>query len=150
MRQSVTRSRKAGFTASLHKLGELSEDELGSSSACRSAWRGDEPERGFSMAIDWLRGDHLGESAVVLARDGDGEVRGFLHFVPCYGRSAMSLGLMRRERDSVNGLMEFLIVSAIELLREQRDGGAVAQLRGLRPPASQPGGIASKSCSAGW
>jgi lysyl-tRNA synthetase class 2 len=31
----------------------------------------------------------------------------------------MSLGLMRRERDSVNGLMEFLIVSSIELLGER-------------------------------
>ncbi len=119
VRQSVTRSRKAGFTAVLHKLGDLTEDELGELEGVSQRWRGDEPERGFSMAIDSLRGDHLGESAVVLARDGDGHVRGFLHFVPCYGRSAMSLGLMRRERDSVNGLMEFLIVSSIELLREQ-------------------------------
>jgi lysyl-tRNA synthetase class 2 len=31
----------------------------------------------------------------------------------------MSLGLMRRDRDSVNGLMEYLVVSGIELLRER-------------------------------
>ena len=61
----------------------------------------------------------------------------------------MSLGLMRRERDSVNGLMEFLIVSSIELLRERGRGGAVAQLRGLRAPAAQPGGSRRASCSAG-
>jgi lysyl-tRNA synthetase class 2 len=56
---------------------------------------------------------------VVVARDAEGQARAFLQFVPCFGRPAMSLGLMRRERDSVNGLMEFLIVSSIELLRER-------------------------------
>jgi lysyl-tRNA synthetase class 2 len=119
VRQSVTRSRKAGLTASVHRLGDLSEAQLSALEAVSKRWRGDEPERGFSMAVDSLRGEHLAESVVVVARDGEDRPRGFLHFVPCYGRPAMSLGLMRRERDSVNGLMEFLIVSSIELLRER-------------------------------
>ncbi len=119
VRQSVTRSRKAGLTATVRELRELSEAELSELEAVSERWRGNAPERGFSMAIDTLRGDHLGESVVVVARAPDGEACGFLHFVPCYGRAAMSLGLMRRERDSVNGLMEFLIVSSIELLGER-------------------------------
>jgi lysyl-tRNA synthetase class 2 len=55
---------------------------------------------------------------VVVARDADGVARGFLHFVPTYGRAAMSLSLMRRERDTPNGLTEFMVVGAIELLRD--------------------------------
>ena len=44
------------------------------------------PERGFSMAMDSIRGDCEHDTLFVLARDGDGAVRGVLHFVPCYGR----------------------------------------------------------------
>ncbi len=42
-----------------------------------------------------------------------------LHFVPCYGRPAMSLSFMRRDPGTPNGLTEFLVVQAIELLRER-------------------------------
>ncbi|MGN6257349.1 MAG: phosphatidylglycerol lysyltransferase domain-containing protein [Solirubrobacterales bacterium] len=119
LRQAVNRVRKAGFTVSLRTMGELSEAELRELEEVSELWRGEEPERGFSMAIDSLRGDHLAESQVVVARDAEGVVRGFLHFAPCYGRPAVSLGLMRRDRDSLNGLTEYLVVSAIEMLRER-------------------------------
>jgi lysyl-tRNA synthetase class 2 len=119
VRQAVTRVRKAGYTVALQPMGELSEPELRELEEVSERWRGEEPERGFSMAIDSLRGDHLDESLVVTARDAEGAMRGFLHFAPCYGRPAVSLGLMRRDRDTVNGLTEYLVVSAIEMLREQ-------------------------------
>jgi lysyl-tRNA synthetase class 2 len=41
------------------------------------------------------------------------------HFVPCYGRSAMSLSFMRRDPDTPNGLTEFMVVSAAQLLRDR-------------------------------
>ena len=119
VRQAVNRVRKAGYTVALQPMGELSEAELRELEAVSDRWRGDEPERGFSMAIDSLRGEHLDESLVLIARDAEGEARGFLHFAPCYGRPAVSLGLMRRDRDTVNGLIEYLVVSAIEMLRER-------------------------------
>jgi lysyl-tRNA synthetase class 2 len=119
LRQAVNRVRKAGYTVALRSMGELSEPELRELEEVSDRWRGDEPERGFSMAIDCLRGDHLDESLVVVARDPEGEVRGFLHFAPCYGRPVVSLGLMRRDRETVNGLTEYLVVSAIEMLRER-------------------------------
>ncbi len=71
------------------------------------------PERGFSMAMDSLHGDHGEDTLVVLARDEQGAVRGVLHFVPCYGRSAMSLSFMRRDPSTPNGLTEFMVVSAV-------------------------------------
>jgi lysyl-tRNA synthetase class 2 len=73
------------------------------------------------MAMDTLRGDHLEDSLVLVARDGEGEgaVRGFLHFVPVYGRAAVSLSFMRRDLDTPNGLTEFMVARAMELLRER-------------------------------
>ena len=119
VRQAVNRARKAGFNAAVSRLADLSDDELGELEELSARWRGNEPERGFSMAIDSLRGEHPAESLVVVARDADGAARGFLHFAPCFGRPAMSLGLMRRDRDSVNGLTEYLVVSSIEMLRDR-------------------------------
>jgi lysyl-tRNA synthetase class 2 len=69
--------------------------------------------------MDSLRPRRDCESVVLVARDEEGRIRGFLHFVPSYGRAAMSLSLMRRDRETPNGLTEFLVVKAIELLRER-------------------------------
>jgi lysyl-tRNA synthetase class 2 len=119
VRQSVNRAAKAGFEASLHPLGDLSEPELRKLELISEAWRDGQPERGFSMAMDTMRGEHQADALVLVTRDGGGEVRGFLHFVPAFGRPAMSLSFMRREHDTPNGLTEFMVVRAIELLRER-------------------------------
>jgi lysyl-tRNA synthetase class 2 len=86
--------------------------------AVSEAWRQGEPERGFSMALDSLRGAHSNDSVVVIARDSEGDTRGFLHFVPVYNREALSLSFMRRDKDTPNGLTEYLVVKSIELLRD--------------------------------
>jgi lysyl-tRNA synthetase, class II len=118
VRQSVSRLHKAGFTATLHDLSQLDESALSELEDVASAWRNGTPERGFSMALDTLRSDAR-DTVVVIGRDASGRLRGFLQFVPSYGRAAMSLSTMRRERDTPNGLTEFLIVRAIELTRER-------------------------------
>jgi lysyl-tRNA synthetase class 2 len=71
------------------------------------------------MAMESLQGQHDHETLVVIARDAEGAVRGVLHFVPCYGRPAVSLSFMRRDPETPNGLTEFLVVRAIELLRDR-------------------------------
>jgi lysyl-tRNA synthetase class 2 len=77
------------------------------------------PERGFSMAMDSIRGSCERDTLFVLARDEAGAVRGVLHFVPCYGRPAVSLSFMRRDPDTPNGLTEFMVTQAVEMLRER-------------------------------
>jgi lysyl-tRNA synthetase class 2 len=69
------------------------------------------------MAMDSLRNPVGQDTLVVYAVDGDGTIRGFLHFVPTYGRDAVSLSYMRRQRETPNGLTEFLIAEGIEHLR---------------------------------
>jgi lysyl-tRNA synthetase, class II len=117
VRQSVSRLRKAGYHAALAELGSLDEATLHRLEQIASDWRRGAPERGFTMAMDSLRNPHGERTLVVLAADEAGTIRGFLHFVPTYGRDAVSLSFMRRDRDTPNGLTEFLIVEAIEHLR---------------------------------
>jgi lysyl-tRNA synthetase, class II len=119
VRQSVTRLSKAGFAAELWELSALDPGTLSQVEAVLERGRQGAPERGFSMAMDSLRGEHDHDTLVVLARDVEGRVRGVLHFVPCYGRPAVSLSFMRRDPSTPNGLTEFLVVRAIELLRER-------------------------------
>jgi lysyl-tRNA synthetase class 2 len=42
-----------------------------------------------------------------------------MQFVPAYGRAAVSLSFMRRQRDTPNGLTEFLVARTIEKLRSR-------------------------------
>ncbi|HEX3975958.1 MAG TPA: phosphatidylglycerol lysyltransferase domain-containing protein [Solirubrobacteraceae bacterium] len=119
VRQSVSRLRKAGFAAELHRVSELAPAVAAEVEAVLERGREGAPERGFSMAMDSLHGDHGEDTLVVLARDEHRAVRGVLHFVPCYGRPAMSLSFMRRDPSTPNGLTEFMVVSAVELLRER-------------------------------
>ena len=113
IRQAVNRLVREGYRAEAHLLGDLDPDALAELEGVSERWRAGAPERGFSMAMDGLQ---LADSVVVVARDGCGTVRGFLHFVPAYGRPALSLSAMRRDRDTPNGLSQFLVVRAIELL----------------------------------
>jgi lysyl-tRNA synthetase class 2 len=119
VRQSVTRLAKAGYGAELCELRSLCPDTLGQVEEIVERGRQGAPERGFSMAMESLQGQHDHDTLVVIARDGEGQVRGVLHFVPCYGRAAVSLSFMRRDPETPNGLTEFLVVRAIELLRER-------------------------------
>jgi len=119
VRQSVTRLDKAGYHAELCELGSLDPAILKQVEDVVERGRLGAPERGFSMAMDSLQGQHDHETLVVMAQDGEGAIRGVLHFVPCYGRPAVSLSFMRRDPETPNGLTEFLVVRAIELLRER-------------------------------
>jgi lysyl-tRNA synthetase class 2 len=119
VRQSVTRLRKAGYSAELRPLGDLDRATLRQVEEVLEKGREGAPERGFSMALDSLKGDEHAGTLLVLARDDHGAIKGVLHFVPCFGRSMVSLSFMRRDPETPNGLTEFLVCSAVELLRDR-------------------------------
>ena len=117
VRQSVNRLRRAGYTVDVledHELDGANCEELRRVS---NEWRGRWPERGFSMAMDELFGN--AGALFVVARDGEGRARGFLHLVPAPASGGYSLSAMRRCRDTPNGLMEFLIVEALDWSKAQ-------------------------------
>jgi lysyl-tRNA synthetase class 2 len=119
VRQSVTRLTKAGFSAEIHQLGTLDEPTIAQIERVIELGREGAPERGFSMAMDSLTGEHDQQTLVVIARDESGAIKGVLHFVPVYGRPAVSLSFMRRDPATPNGLTEFLVVKAVEILRDR-------------------------------
>ena len=119
VRQSVSRLEKSGYTVDVRTLSELDDATLRELEHVSAEWRAGAAERGFSMALDELRRDDHGDTTITVARDEAGRPRGFLQFVPSFGRAAASLAFMRRDRATPNGLTEFLVVRSIEALRER-------------------------------
>jgi len=113
VRQAVVRVQRAGYTVSIRRHRDIPPQELTALAACAESWRGDAPERGFSMALSRL-GDPADSSCLmVVAHRPDGRPAGLLSLVP-WGRGAASLDLMRRDRDSLNGLVETMVTTLIE------------------------------------
>jgi len=77
-------------------------------------WRGNWPERGFTMAMDSL---FTPEGVLAIAEREDGSVGGFIQLVPVPASGGYSLATMRRRRATPNGLMEFLVVETIDWAR---------------------------------
>ena len=120
VRQSVTRLSKAGFTAELHELGAL---DAGHDGRGRARARARPPGRSRARLLDGHGLDRLRHRArrrwSSWPATTSGAIRGVLHFVPVYGRPAVSLSFMRRDPETPNGLTEFLVARGAELLRER-------------------------------
>ncbi|MFC6011669.1 bifunctional lysylphosphatidylglycerol synthetase/lysine--tRNA ligase LysX [Nocardia lasii] len=117
VRQAANRLRKQGFSVRARRWHDVAADEHAAILARADAWRDTETERGFSMALGRL-GDPLdGDCLLVEAVDADDRVRGMLSFVP-WGRTGVSLELMRRDPHSPNGVME-LMISQLALNSDQ-------------------------------
>ncbi len=117
VRQAVTRVQRAGYHAEVVRHGDLSPETLAQYVHLAEKWRGARTERGFSMALGRLGDPSDARCVMVIARDADGVVRGLLSFAP-WGVRGVSLDLMRRDPESVNGLMEFMVTSLIDASRD--------------------------------
>jgi lysyl-tRNA synthetase class 2 len=118
VRQSVHRLRKAGFTADALHPRQVDPGLRASLEAIACEWRGDEPDRGFVMALDSLFRLEGEDAVFVIGRGPDGTPAGFLHFAVCRRASALSLSSMPRLRDTPNGYTEWLICEAVSWARE--------------------------------
>ncbi|MFD7156527.1 bifunctional lysylphosphatidylglycerol synthetase/lysine--tRNA ligase LysX [Kribbella sp. NPDC059898] len=113
VRQAVTRVQRAGYHGEVVRHGDLSPEALAEYVHLTEKWRGARTERGFSMALGRLGDPADARCVMVIARDAEGVVRGLLSFVP-WGVRGVSLDLMRRDPESANGLMEFMVTSLID------------------------------------
>ncbi len=118
VRGSVSRVKRLGVSVRMRRMKELSWEETGGVVTRADAWRDTKEERGFAMALgrvgDRFDGDCLLVEAVEDEGTGDEKVIGMLSFVP-WGRSGVSLDLMRRDRKGPNGVVETMVS---ELARE--------------------------------
>ena len=113
VRQAVTRIARCGYTAQVRRHADLSAEQLQEIADLAERWRGNETERGFSMALNRLGDPADGRCVIITAHDAEGRIRGFLSFVP-WGVRGISLDLMRRDHAAENGLNEFLVAKLIE------------------------------------
>ncbi|MCM2391095.1 phosphatidylglycerol lysyltransferase domain-containing protein [Streptomyces albipurpureus] len=119
VRQAYNRVRRAGYQVRIRRHEEIAADEMEALLRRADEWRDGMTERGFSMALGRLGDPGDGRCVMLECTDGHGELRAVLSFVP-WGPKGLSLDLMRRDRDSENGLMEFMV---IELLQRAGDIG---------------------------
>ncbi len=117
VRQSVTRLEREGYSTEVVPSSAVDAQLAGRISDIAARWRGDRRETGYSMAFAGAAVEAWRDDLYVIARDAAGEPRGFLHFGVVPGGRALSLSSMRRERDTPNGLNEFLICRALDYAR---------------------------------
>ena len=122
IRRAVRRIERAGYRISVARHADLPAETLAEMQQRAEDWRGEAPERGFSMALGRLGDPADGQCVAVLADDADGRLRGLLSMVP-WGQRGLSLDLMRRDRESENGVIEAMVA---ELVRAARDDLRVA------------------------
>ena len=108
VRQAVSRCERAGLTVSCTRVRDVDDETRAEIRACADQWRDGAVERGFSMALGRSTDPADGDSVVVLCRDAEGKLRGLLNLVP-WGSDGLSLDLMRRDRDTENGIVEHMV-----------------------------------------
>ena len=113
VRQAVVRLQRSGYTVSIRRHRDIDAAEMSRIAALAEQWRGDAPERGFSMALSRLGDPVDGGCVLVLAHRPDGVPAGILSLVP-WGAGGVSLDLMRRDRTSANGVVELMVTTLIE------------------------------------
>ncbi|XCM80666.1 phosphatidylglycerol lysyltransferase domain-containing protein [Kitasatospora sp. HUAS MG31] len=117
VRQAYNRVKRAGYTVRIRRHEDIPEAEMAALVEKADHWRDGATERGFSMALGRLGDPDDGRCVMLECSDGDGELRALLSFVP-WGADGLSLDLMRRDRDSENGLMEFMVIELLQRAEE--------------------------------
>jgi lysyl-tRNA synthetase class 2 len=119
VRQSVHRLSHAGYTARVLRPSALDPDLRRRLHEIAAEWRGEQPERGFAMALDSLFALGDDDALFVVGADETGDARGFLHFAVAPASSALSLSSMPRLRAGTpNGFNEWLICETIAWARD--------------------------------
>ncbi|MFI5985642.1 phosphatidylglycerol lysyltransferase domain-containing protein [Streptomyces sp. NPDC051555] len=117
VRQAYNRVKRAGYDVRIRRHADIPADEMDFLLRRADDWRDGATERGFSMALGRLGDPADGQCVMLECTDGNGDLRAVLSFVP-WGPKGLSLDLMRRDRDSENGLMEFMVIELLERSKE--------------------------------
>jgi lysyl-tRNA synthetase class 2 len=119
VRQSVGRIRRRGWSIEVIDARALEPGAAAALEAIERSWRAAQPRVvGFAMTLGRMwSGNEDANGLCVLARNSDGELRAFLHFVRY--EDGLSLDVMRRLGEEPNGLNEAMVVAALEHARAE-------------------------------
>jgi lysyl-tRNA synthetase, class II len=96
----------------VRRQDQISDDELTAVGAAADAWRGGEPDRGYSMALNRFADPADVNTVYAVAHDHTGDAVGVLSLVP-WGRHGLSLDVMRRRPDAPNGTTEAMVTAVM-------------------------------------
>ncbi|WP_333771789.1 phosphatidylglycerol lysyltransferase domain-containing protein [Streptomyces sp. IBSBF 2435] len=113
VRQAHNRVGRSGCAVRVRRHADIPPAELAALLERADDWRDGQTERGFSMALGRLGDPADGQCVMVECADAEGRPRALLSFVP-WGPHGLSLDLMRRDRGSDNGLIEFMVIELIQ------------------------------------
>jgi lysyl-tRNA synthetase class 2 len=113
VRQATNRTINHGITCEVYREGALDPTLRRALIGIADRHRGDQAERGFSMALDGLLEGRHPDALVTVARDATGAPFAFQRYIPCKAGHALSLDAMRRDNVGVNGVNERMIVETI-------------------------------------
>lgn len=117
--RAARHARSKGVSVTHVRQRDLPATTLAEVTDCAELWRGGEPDRGFSMALNRPADPADGRILHSLARDGDGRLIGLQSYLP-WGESGVSLDVMRRDPGAPNGVTELLVS---DLMARARDLG---------------------------
>jgi lysyl-tRNA synthetase class 2 len=117
VRQATNKIKRAGYTARIRRHSEIPAAEMAGLQSSADHWRYGQPERGFSMALNRLGDQADGDCLMIECFDAEGRLRALLSYVP-WGKDGLSLDLMRRDKESDNGLVEFMIIELLQRAAE--------------------------------
>jgi lysyl-tRNA synthetase class 2 len=113
VRQATNKVKRAGYTTRIRRHADIEPAEMTRLLGAADHWRYGEPERGFSMALGRLGDPSDGDCLMIECFDAEGALRALLSYVP-WGKDGVSLDLMRRDKDSDNGLVEFMVIDLLQ------------------------------------
>ncbi|PFG19243.1 bifunctional lysylphosphatidylglycerol synthetase/lysine--tRNA ligase LysX [Serinibacter salmoneus] len=109
VRHAIARPRREGYTVKIARAEDIDPEDLADLIREADEWRhGD--ERGYSMSLSRFGDRRDPRALIVSAYDAHGALRGVLGFVP-WARTGISLDVMRRSPEAVNGVTEFMVTS---------------------------------------
>jgi lysyl-tRNA synthetase class 2 len=117
VRQATNKIKRAGYTARIRRHSDIEPAEMAKLKAAADHWRYGQPERGFSMALGRLGDQTDGDCLMIECFDADERLSALLSYVP-WGKDGVSLDLMRRDKDSDNGLVEFMVIELLQRAAE--------------------------------
>jgi len=117
VRQATNKVKRAGYTTRIRRHCDIEHAEMARLRGAADHWRYGQPERGFSMALNRLGDPADGDCLMIECFDAEGSLRALLSYVP-WGKDGISLDLMRRDKDSDNGLVEFMVIELLQRAAE--------------------------------
>ncbi|HEV2343598.1 MAG TPA: phosphatidylglycerol lysyltransferase domain-containing protein [Actinocrinis sp.] len=117
VRQAYNRVKRGGYTVRIRRHADIPPDEFAALIKAADQWRYGQSERGFSMALGRMGDPADGRCVLVECHDFEGRLCALLSYVP-WGTKGLSLDLMRRDKASDNGVIEYMVIELIQRAAE--------------------------------